>query len=74
MGTRCAFLVGSFSQLPHQRNSLSNACISSAPTYKLEGHVVASGEWIQIHVPEIVDATFVALRNDADPAKVRRQP
>lgn len=34
---------------------------SSAPTYKLEGHVVPSGDWIQIHAPQIVDSTGKAL-------------
>lgn len=56
MGTYSAFLVGCILAAFASAQQPSPPSIPSVPIYKFEGHVVPSGDWIQINAPEVIDS------------------
>ncbi len=57
MGVYSAFLVGCILAAVGSAQQPAAPSIPSVPIYKFEGHVVPSGDWIQIHAPEVIDST-----------------
>lgn len=57
MGIHRAFLVGWILAAVASAQQPSASSIPSVPIYKFEGHVVPSGDWIQINGPEVTDST-----------------
>lgn len=56
MSTYSAFLVGCILAAIASAQQPSAPSIPPVPIYKFEGHVVTSGDWIQINGPEVIDS------------------
>lgn len=56
MSIYSAFLVGCILAAIASAQQPSAPSIPSVPIYKFEGHVVPSGDWIQINGPEVIDS------------------